>query len=287
MSGTDAGIASAGWGQRVVPVVLGLRTDGGGPEQVRPMVVGRLAVVTGASRGIGRRVAERLLQAGARVVAVARDEAALRTLPPGAEPCVLDLRDTDAATATARRLVENHGSPGLVISNAGHSIHRYLADYTDRFHDVARLAGVNFLGPIAFLLPLLRSMLDVGSGHLVNVSTVDVDVPLPGWSAYTATKTGFDAWLASIAPELNHAGVRATSLHLPRVRTAMSAPTAGRYPVPELTVDQAADVICRAIVRRPRLVAPWWATAGGALVRLAPTVTDAALTRALAAGLRP
>ena len=276
-----------GWVQRVTPVVLGLRTDGGAPAQVRPLVVGRLVVVTGASRGIGRRVAERLAQVGARVIAVARDEAALRTLPAGTEPLVLDLRDTRVATEAGRRLVDEHGAPGLVISNAGHSVHRYLAEYADRFHDVERLAGVNLLGPIAFLLPLLRTMMDAHSGHLINVSTVNVDVPLPGWSLYTATKAGFDSWLAGIAPELRQAGVRATSVHLPRVRTAMSAPTAGLYPVPELTVDQAADVLCRAIVRRPRLVAPWWATTGGAAVRFAPGTVDTALARALAAGLRP
>lgn len=253
---------------------------------VRPMVVGRTVVVTGASRGIGRCVAERLAQVGATVLAVARDETALQSLPGGAVPCVLDLRDTDAATATAEHLLAEHGAPGLVISNAGHSIHRYLAEYTDRFHDVARLSGVNFLGPIAFLLPLLREMTATCSGHLINVSTTSIDVPLPGWSAYTSTKAGFDVWLASVAPELRAAGVRTTSLHLPRVRTAMSAPTAGRYPVPELTIDQAADVVCRAIVHRPRIVRPWWAAAGGTLTGLAPGVADTVFAGILSSGRR-
>lgn len=275
------------WAQRVAPVVLGLRTNGGAPRQVRPLVVGRLVVVTGASRGIGRCVAERLVQVGARVVAVARDEAALRALPSGVEPWRLDLRDTAAATAAGERIVNELGVPGLVISNAGHSIHRYLTEYADRFHDVTRLAGVNLLGPVAFLLPQLRSMMQARAGHMINVSTVNVDLPVPGWSVYTATKSGFDAWLASVAPELRQAGVRVTSLHLPRVRTGMSAPTAGRYPAPELTVTQAADVVCRAIVRRPRLVAPWWAVAGGTVMRLAPGAVDAAVARGLTAGLRP
>lgn len=277
---------STTWAQPLIPAFLGVRTDGATPATVRPMVVGRTVVVTGASRGIGRCVAERLAQVGATVLAVARDEAALRSLPDGAVPCVLDLRDTDAATAAAERLLAEHGTPGLVISNAGHSIHRYLSEYADRFHDVARLGGVNFLGPIAFLLPLLREMTAAGSGHLISVSTTSVNVPLPGWSAYTATKAGFDAWLASVAPELRAAGVRTTSLHLPRVRTAMSAPTAGRYPVPELTIDQAADVVCRAIVHRPRLVRPWWAAAGGTLAGLAPGIADAALARVLSSGGR-
>lgn len=271
----------------MAPAVLGLRTDGGTPERVRPLVVGRTVVVTGASRGIGRCLAERLTRVGARVVAVARDGQALHSLPAGAEPCVLDLRDTAAATATAERLIADGGPPGLVVSNAGHSIHRYLADYTDRFHDVARLDGVNFAGPVAFLLPLLHAMMQAGSGQLINVSSISVDVAVPGWSVYTATKTAFDAWLSGVAPELRQAGVRATSVHLPRVRTAMSAPTAGSYPVPELTVDQAADVVCRAIVRRPRLVVPWWAAAGGVVAGLAPGAVDAVFARALAAGLKP
>lgn len=275
------------WAQRLAPVALGFRTDGATPERVRPMVVGRLVVVTGASRGIGRRVAERLAQVGAHVIAVARDEAALRTLPAGVTPLVLDLRETEAATAAARKLIEEHGAPGLVVSNAGHSVHRYLSEYADRFHDVSRLTGVNFLGPIAFLLPQLKAMMQAGSGHLINVSTLNLELPLPGWSVYTATKAGFDSWLSGVAPELRQAGVACTSVHLPRVRTAMSAPTAGDYPAPELTVDQAADVLCRAIVRRPRLVTPWWASVGGTLVRVAPGAADAALARALDAGLRP
>ncbi|MFT3888276.1 MAG: SDR family NAD(P)-dependent oxidoreductase [Arachnia sp.] len=272
------------WAQPLVPAVLGLRVDGATPARVRPMVVGRTVVVTGASRGIGRCVAERLAAAGATVVAVARDETALRSLPDGVLPLPLDLRDTAAATAAAEAVVREVGAPSIVVSNAGHSIHRPLAAYTERFHDVARLAGVNLLGPVAFLLPLLREMTRAGAGHVVSVSTTSVDVPLPGWSAYTATKAGFDAWLASVAPELRAGGVRATSLHLPRVRTAMSAPTAGRYPVPELTVDQAADVVCRAVARRPRLVRPWWAAVAGAAVGLAPGVADAVLARGVAAG---
>lgn len=119
------------------------------------------------------------------------------------------------------------------------------------------------------------------------MSSTNVDVPLPGWSVYTATKAGFDSWLAGVAPELRRHGVRVTSIHLPRVRTAMSAPTAGRYPVPELSTDQAADIICRAIVRRPRLVTPWWATAAGTAVRLVPGTADALLAAAMAARPAP
>ena len=268
------------------PLILGLSVADGGPEALRRSMTDRVAVVTGASHGIGRELAYRLTDVGATVIGVARDEPALAAIQKQAEdsfhPLRLDLRDTDAATQAARQLVARWGTPALLISNAGHSIHRYLPDYTHRFHDIARTAAVNYLGAVAFALPILGAMMDAGRGQLLSVSSTSADVPMPGWSAYTASKGAYELWLASVAPELAARGVSATSVHLPRVATAMSAPTAGHYPVPELTVAQAASVICRAIVRRPREVAPWWARAA----RLASASAPASVNRLWAAALR-
>ncbi|MDR0593999.1 MAG: SDR family NAD(P)-dependent oxidoreductase [Bifidobacteriaceae bacterium] len=278
----------------IAPALLGVRRAGGGPKDVAPRVVGRLAVVTGASRGIGRRVAQRLAAAGARVVGIARGEDALGRLRNqiqargGAfEVWPLDLRDSAAATRLGEQVVGQFGAPGLMISCAGHSIHRHLDESWDRPHDFTRLAGVNHLGPIALALPLLRAMTGRGTGHLISVSTVMVDVPTPGWTAYTGAEAAFEAWLDAGAPELRAAGVAVTSVRLPRVATAMSAPTAGRYPVPALSVDQAADAVCRAIAQRPRLVRPWWASAAGAVAGLAPGLTDRVWATVLRAGWRP
>ena len=254
--------------------------------------MGQVVVVTGASRGIGWVVARRLAAVGAHVVAVARSEdrlarlaAQVRAAGGVLEYRVLDLRDTDRAAAEAEDVVTTVGAPGLLVANAGHSVHRYLED--GRLDDVDRLVRANYTGPAVFALPLLREMARRGSGHLVTTSTVQVDVPLPGWSAYSASKTAFDAWLAGAAPELRAAGVAVSSIHLPRVTTTMSAPTAGRYRVPELSVDQAADVVCRAVVTRARRVRPWWAGAGRALVDAAPGVVDAGWAAVLRTGRRP
>lgn len=276
----------------LVPVVLGVRTDGGGPGRVRPLVVGTTVVVTGASRGIGRVVAQRLACVGAHVVAVARSrddlvdlEDRVRAAGGVLEHRVVDLRDTDAATAVAEEVVATLGVPHLLVANAGHSIHRYLE--ASQFHDMQRLAQVNYAGAVAFAMPVLREMARRGRGHLVTTSSTQVDVPLPGWSAYSASKTAFDTWLAGVSPELRAAGVAVSSIHLPRVTTAMSAPTAGRYPVPELSVDQAADIVCRAVVTRARRVRPWWAGATKLVVDAAPGVADELWAAVLRTGARP
>ncbi|WP_154793494.1 SDR family NAD(P)-dependent oxidoreductase [Occultella kanbiaonis] len=270
-----------------VRALLGMAGFGPGPDAVHEVVAGRTVLITGASRGVGERVAIRLGAIGAHVLLLARGEAVedvaerIRTLGGRADTYRADLRDTDAARTTAETILTDHGTPAVVISNAGHSIRRSLADYTDRFHDVQRLTGVNALGPIALLLPLLREMTADGAGHLISVASASVDVPSPGYSAYAASKSAFEAWLRAVAPELAADGVATTSIHLPLVHTAMSAPTAHYATAPGLGADDAAALVCRAIVDRPRLISPWWARLGGAVSALAPATSDLLLRTAL------
>ena len=278
----------------MTPWLLGLKVSGGTPELVRNVVAGRLVVITGASRGIGRELAVRLASVGATVVGIARSFDALDSLAAAfadAEGRFVtlhgDLRDVDWAQDAGRRVVEHFGAPAVVVSNAGHSIHRNLLAYADRVHDVTRTAGVNYLGAVGLALPLLSSMADAHEGHLISVSTTSVDVAMPGWSVYSASKSAYEMWLRCVAPDLRAAGVATTSVHMPRVATAMSAPTAGRYPVPELTVQQAADLVCRAIVTRPRYVIPWWARASAAASGAAPEAVQRVAELAIKAGINP
>lgn len=265
--------------RRLLLASVGMHGIGPSAGRLRRAVEGRLVVVTGASRGIGAATAGRLALAGARVVLVARSQEDLARLTHrirnrggSADWITLDLRDTAAATAAGARILAEFGVPDVIVSNAGQSIHRYLDEYADRFHDVTRTAGTNYLGPVAMLLELLPAMMARGSGQLVSVSSTSVSIPAPGWSVYGASKSAFESWLRSVAPELAELGVATTSLRLPLVHTAMSAPTyAG---VPGLTVRGAARLVCRAIVDRPRLIAPWWVRVAGAAMDAAPGASD-------------
>jgi NAD(P)-dependent dehydrogenase (short-subunit alcohol dehydrogenase family) len=262
---------------------------GGTPSatKLRAAVAGKTILVTGASHGIGRHTAIRLARAGATVLLVARSADVLEELAEelradggDAHALPADLSDAEGAVpALAKRILAEHGPPDVVVNNAGKSIRRSVAQSYERFHDFTRTADLNYLGPVRLLLALLPAMRARGSGHVVNVSTVGVLLPpTPRWSAYQASKAAFDVWLRSVAAEAHADGITATSLYMALVHTRMSAPTDDFKLVPGLSADDAAGLVCHAIVDRPSAITPWWVTTA-ALIDVAARGTSDRLVR--------
>ncbi|MEV0463920.1 SDR family NAD(P)-dependent oxidoreductase [Nocardia tengchongensis] len=235
-------------------------------ESLRTAVTGQVVLVTGASHGIGKASASKLAAAGAVVLLVARSRPELERLAAEitaaggvAHIYPTDLTDMDAVGLLGGTLLAEHGHIDVVISNAGKSIRRPIAESYDRFHDFTRTMDINYLGPVRLLLTLLPAMRARGQGHIVNVSTWGVLMPpSPRWSAYGASKAAFDVWLRSVATEIAGDGITTTSVYMPLVHTRMSAPTDFRR-IPGLTVDEASDLVAHAVTAKPREVAPWWA----------------------------
>lgn len=259
---------------------------GGRPSaaKLRGHVAGSVVLVTGASHGIGRHTAIQLAQAGATVLLVARsadvlEELAEQLREDGGSAFALpaDLSDVEEAVpALAQRILAEHGPPDVIVNNAGKSIRRAIDRSYDRFHDFTRTADLNYLGPVRLLLALLPAMRERGSGHVVNVSTVGVLLPpTPRWSAYQASKAAFDVWLRAVAAEAHDDGVTATSLYMTLVHTRMSAPTDDFRLVPGLSPDEAAGLVCHAIVDRPSAITPWWASTAAVLDAAARGTSDA------------
>jgi NAD(P)-dependent dehydrogenase (short-subunit alcohol dehydrogenase family) len=248
----------------------------------------RIVLVTGASSGIGEATAELLGAAGATVLLAARRADRLelvrdRITAVGGHAAAypVDLADLDAVDRLVQDVLVDYGRVDVVVSNAGKSIRRSLADTTDRWHDVTRTNSVNYLGPVRLLTGLLPQMRDRGDGQVINVSTLNVDLPAAHWAVYSASKTAFEAWLRCVAPEIRMDGVATTSIHFPLVHTPMSAPTYASW-VPGLTAAQAAEVIGRVLVTRPRVLIPWWAR----FASLVTTVAQGPYEAATAAVLR-
>ncbi|MGH3559389.1 MAG: SDR family NAD(P)-dependent oxidoreductase [Mycobacterium sp.] len=239
----------------------------GDPDKLRRTVSGKTVLVTGASYGVGEATARKLAAAQARVLVAARSADRLHDLVASinagggnAVAYPTDLTDESAVSSLTKQITDEYGALDIVVSNAGKSLRRSLHNQYDRPHDFQRTMDINYLGPIQLLLGVLPAMRAQGHGHIVNVSSIGVRVPPgPQWGAYQASKAAFDLWLRSVAPELHADGVDVTSIYFAVVRTRMIEPTPILRKLPGLYPHQAADVVAKAIIKRPRAIAPAWA----------------------------
>jgi NAD(P)-dependent dehydrogenase (short-subunit alcohol dehydrogenase family) len=234
-------------------------------DRLRERLAGKTVLITGASYGIGACLAERLAESGAHLLLAARTEAKLREVQQqvvarggSAEVFVCNLADPTAVDTLLGQLAHLPGGVDVVVSNAGHSIRRSIFASLDRMHDFTRTMSLNYFGPVQLLLGLIPT-LAARRGQIINISAVNVLLaPPPRWAAYQASKTAFDQWLRSVGPELRACGIATTSIYLPLVRTRMIAPTKEYAHMPALEPEQAASLICRAIVNQRSAYAPWW-----------------------------
>ena len=226
----------------------------------------KVVLITGASFGVGEATAYQLSAAGAIVLLVGRTEEKLldvvekiRSSGGQAYMYAADLSCTEQVDALSKQLTQNHPVINVVVSNAGKSIRRSMALSYSRPQDFERTIAINYLGPVRLLLNIVPSMIEAGFGQVINVSAVGVRLaPAPRWAAYHASKTAFDIWLRSAAPEWLLQNIKTTSIYLPLVQTRMIEPTPHYQNIPSLSTDEAAFLVCKALIKHPKRIAPWW-----------------------------
>ena len=165
-------------------------------SSVNAPLAGRTAVVTGATRGIGRAIAERLRDEGARVVATAR--AATGEAPEGCEYRGADLSNEASTQAFAAWLGELR--PDILVNNAGINKLAPIAELDGATMDT--LHRVNVLAPMLLSRAVLPGMRARRWGRIVNVASIWSLRSLPGRAAYSASKFGLDGLSAAIAAEV-------------------------------------------------------------------------------------
>lgn len=172
---------------------------------------GRTALVTGATRGIGRAVAIAMAEAGASLHLLARSEDDLERLATELEARAWPADVTDDAEvwdALDRLQEEVGGAPSLVVNAAGVFDVAPLAETTVEMFD--RNVDVNLRGTFLVIRALLPAMLQRGSGHFVTVGSVAGRRTFPGNGAYSASKWGVRGLHGVLLEELRGSGVRAT-----------------------------------------------------------------------------
>ncbi|KGJ05362.1 2,3-dihydro-2,3-dihydroxybenzoate dehydrogenase [Paracoccus halophilus] len=168
---------------------------------------GKLAIVTGAAGGIGQAVTHALLDAGARVIASDTETAlAAATLPEGAIPRPLDVRDAEAAEALVRAVQAEHGPLGLGVHAAGILAMAPLLEMAPQ--DWQRVIDTNTNGTFNATRVMGRAMVGNGGGAIVAVSSNAANVPRVNMGAYAASKAAVTMLIRCLGLELAGHGVR-------------------------------------------------------------------------------
>jgi NAD(P)-dependent dehydrogenase (short-subunit alcohol dehydrogenase family) len=251
---------------------------------------GKTVLITGASSGIGKAAAIKAADAGAKVLLVARtpeklEETRAEIEEAGGEAHIhrADLSDTEDVERMAEEVLAEHGKVDILVNNAGRSIRRAVASSYDRFHDYERTMQLNYFGSLKLIMSLLPAMRKKGKGqggHIINVSSIGVQTNTPRFSAYVASKAALDAWSRCAASEMVDDKVSITTIHMPLVRTPMIAPTKMYDAFPTISPEEAADMICDAMIRKPKKVATRLGNFGELLYNVAPKASDAILNTA-------
>jgi short-subunit dehydrogenase len=248
--------------------------------------VGAVAIVTGASSGIGRALALRLAAEGHRVGLIARrrdelEEAAGAISAAGgrAVAAPADVGDRGALHAAVAEVEGRLGPADVMVANAGFGAPTRLDPLNTG--DVETTFRVNVLGVVYSVEAVLPGMLRRGRGHLVAVSSLAAFKGLPGESAYCASKAAVNAYMEGLRIALRGRGVAVTTICPGFVRTPMAPMDAAATPF-IMSADAAARRIARAIARRRSGVVrfPWPMAALMALIARMPDALVARLIRA-------
>jgi NAD(P)-dependent dehydrogenase (short-subunit alcohol dehydrogenase family) len=160
-------------------------------------LAGRVVLVTGGTRGIGRGITSAFLDAGATVVTCSRSDV---EPVPGSSHRVCDVRDAEAVTAMVEAVAAEHGRLDVLVNNAGGAPATDAATASPRFHD--KILALNLSAPLVLAQAANRVMqAQETGGAIVNISSISAHRPAPTIAAYGAAKAGLDSLTRSLAME--------------------------------------------------------------------------------------
>ena len=187
-------------------------------------LAGSVAIVTGASSGIGAATAVHLARRGASVVCVARradrlaeTASACAKESPRSRSYVADVADRDACEALVASTVEEFGRIDVLVNNAG--IAQVGLPTETKVEDIERVMAVNFFGAVYLTSAALPHMLEQRAGSVINVTSVAGYVPNPKEAAYGASKAALSRWSHGLAVDLYGTGVHVGVLSPGPIRT--------------------------------------------------------------------
>jgi short-subunit dehydrogenase len=221
---------------------------------------GKIAIVTGASEGIGARLAAALRTRGARLALVARSDDKLKAVA-GPDDLVIpcDLTQDATRAMVIDRTIERFGRIDVLINNAGRG--SYYSAIANPLGDARNLFDLNFFAPF-HLAQLAAPWLQKSKGTLVNVSSIAGQMSLPWLAMYSASKFALASLTSTQRMELRRHGVNVMAVFPGYVDTAFQSNAAGAAPPPAVvkgkrfavTSEECAEAIARGIEQRRSVV---------------------------------
>lgn len=171
-------------------------------------LAGKIAIVTGGTRGLGRDIATALAGSGCRVAICGRNVP--ESVPENVEFHAVDVRDADAARTFTDEVAARHGRLDILVNNAGGSPGGRIEDASPRLIDA--ILKLNLVAPLYMAQAAYPHMRQGGGGTIVNIASVSGIRPSPGTSVYGAAKAGLLNLTQSLAQEWGPEGIRANAI---------------------------------------------------------------------------
>jgi NAD(P)-dependent dehydrogenase (short-subunit alcohol dehydrogenase family) len=169
-------------------------------------------LITGCSTGLGRHLAEAVLQRGNNAVVTARDAATVQDLveahPSSALALSLDVTDQTQVRNAVRQAEERFEHVDVLVNNAGYGYRAAVEEGEEP--EVATLFATNFFGPVAMIKAVLPGMRARRDGTIVNISSIGARISPPGSGYYSASKAALEAMSASLRKEVGPLGITVT-----------------------------------------------------------------------------
>jgi NAD(P)-dependent dehydrogenase (short-subunit alcohol dehydrogenase family) len=194
-----------------------------------PPLRDQVAVVTGASRGIGKAIAMGLARAGVGLILVARDrgpldQVALEIQDAGGRVLVLaaDVTDERQVEALRQEIAERHKTVQILVNNAGVNIRKPIVEFT--LEEWRRVLDTNLVGPFLMSRAFLPLMMSASYGRILNLTSMLSHVGLPGRTAYCASKAGLLGFTRALALEAAPHGITVNGISPGPIATEMNRP---------------------------------------------------------------